>query len=358
MTETGTETATPAKFETFTYPQAWTAADFDSVEAISVHLSAAQVAALEDRFEHVKDMTLADIAATDFRHPDLDDDLAGILEELLFGRGIVVLRGLPADRYNVEDMAKICWGLGTHFGIAVSQSALGDVLGHVKDLTKPGEAEEARGYTSARELRLHTDHAQIAGLFCYRPAASGGISIVTSALAMHNQIAAERPEYLAIYYKGFPYHRHGEQAADADDITPHAVPVFSNLNGNVSVFYVREILQRAVVARGVPLTSEEIAALDYFDACARENSYRLTLGQGDAMLMNNRTILHARTKFVNGNEEDGGKRHLMRLWLDVPGKRPAVPEIQVYDNAGGRSGIDYQEGKVRAGAHYRTETAA
>ena len=83
--------------------------------------------------------------------------------------------------------------------------------------------------------------------------------------------------------------------------------------------------------------------------------FRLQLNQGDAMFMNNRTTLHARTKFVNGDGE-GSQRHLMRLWLDVPGKRRDVPEIQLYDNEGGRSGIDPQLGHVRAGAQYRTMT--
>jgi alpha-ketoglutarate-dependent taurine dioxygenase len=345
--------------ETFTYPQVWTASDFDGVEDISVHLGPAGVAALEQRLRTVKaeGLALVDIGREHFRHPDLDDLLAGVLEELMSGRGMVVLRGLPADRYGAEDMAMMYWGIGTHFGTAVSQSALGDVLGHVQNLTKPGEAEDARGYTSARELRLHTDLAQVAGLFCYRPAPSGGVSVIASALAMHNQIAAERPEFLPIYYRGFPYHRRGEQAADAAAVTPHAVPVFSTLRGNTSVFYVREILQNAAEERGVPLTAEEVAALDYFDACARDNSYRLRLGQGDVLFMNNRTTLHARTKFADGDGAEG-KRHLMRLWLDVPGKRPDVPEIQIYENQGGRGGIDRQEGRVRAGSKYRIKTGA
>jgi alpha-ketoglutarate-dependent taurine dioxygenase len=351
MTETTAETATDA-VETFTYPQAWTAKDFDSVEAISVHLSPAQVAALEDRLAAIN----ARGVALDFAHPDLDGALADVLAELMFGRGLVVLRGLPADRYDADDMAKIYWGIGTHFGIALSQSALGDVLGHVQDLTKPGEAEDARGYTTARELRLHTDLAQIAGLFCYRPAEKGGVSVIANALAMHNQIATEHPEYLPVYYKGFPYHRRGEQAPDAEEITPHAVPMFSNLGGNTSVFYVREILQNAAHAQGRQFTELEVAALDYFDICARDNSYRLRLEQGDAMFMNNRTTLHARTKFENGDDASAN-RHLMRLWLDAPGLRPDVAEIQIYDNQGGRSGIDRQEGQQRATADYRTMTA-
>ncbi len=353
MTQTTIE-----EIEAFTYPQAWTAADFENVEAISVHLSPAHVAALEERLAEVnaRGLALEDIGAEDFAHPDLDGALGEVLRELMFGLGLVVLRGLPADRYGADDMAKIYWGIGTHFGIALSQSALGDVLGHVQDLTKPGEEEDARGYTTARELRLHTDLAQIAGLFCYRPAEQGGVSVIANALAMHNQIAAEHPEFLPVYYKGFPYHRRGEQAPDADEITPHAVPMFSNLNGNTSVFYVREILQNAAHAQGRTFNDLEVAALDYFDTCARDNAYRLRLEQGDAMFMNNRTTLHARTKFENGDGA-GAKRHLMRLWLDVPGLRPDVPEIQVYENAGGRSGIDPQAGGQRATADYRRMTA-
>jgi hypothetical protein len=345
----------PIATQNFSYPQAWTASDFDSLEAISYRLSGAHIAALEHCLAQVKraGLTLADIKGEHFRHHDLDGDLAALLEELMFGRGLVVLRGLPAARYSAEDMAMMYWGIGTQFGVALSQSALGDVLGHVVDLTKPGEEEEARGYTSSRELRLHTDLAQVAGLFCYRPAASGGVSVVASALAIHNQIAAEHPEYLPILYKGFPYHRRGEGAPDGDPITPHDVPVFSSLGGNTSVFYVREVLQNAAEARGVPLSGEELAALDFFDACARENSYRFRLEQGDALFMNNRTTLHARTRFVNGEGAEA-QRHLMRLWLDVPDKRPDAKEIQIYDNEGGRSGIDPQAQGQRAGARYRT----
>jgi alpha-ketoglutarate-dependent taurine dioxygenase len=65
--------------------------------------------------------------------------------------------------------------------------------------------------------------------------------------------------------------------------------MFSTLRGNASVLYVREILQNAAEERGVPLAEEEVAALDYFDARARHNSYRLRLGQGDVLFMNNRT---------------------------------------------------------------------
>ena len=43
--------------------------------------------------------------------------------------------------------------------------------------------------------------------------------------------------------------------------------------------------------------------------------------------VHNHSLLHDRTGFVDW-EEDAEKRHLLRLWLSVPGDRP-LPEIFV-----------------------------
>ena len=350
---------TPVTDTTFAFPQAWTGADFADVADVSYRLSPAHLAALTELLARVKrdGLALADIERSHFSHPALDGDFAGILEELLFGRGIVVLRGLPVHDYSAEDMAMVHWGIGTHFGKAVSQSALGDVLGQVTDQTKPGEAEEARGYTTSRELSLHNDLAQVVGMLCYRQAESGGVSVVANGLAIHNEIAEKHPDYLKILYRGFYYHRRGEEAPGVPEITPYRVPIFSSKAGHTSVFYVRGILENAYDVPGNTLSEQEVAALDCFDALAREHSYRLRLEPGDAMFMNNRTTLHARTKFTNGDAPDQ-RRHLMRLWLDTPGKRPDVKEIQIYENEGGRSGIDGQVGRIRAAAKYHVGNAA
>ena len=135
-------------------------------------------------------------------------------------------------------------------------------------------------------------------------------------------------------------------------MTPPSVPISWTLKENTLVFYVGEVLQNGANEFGVPLTEKEVAALDYFDNCARASAFQFRLEQGDALFMNNRTTLHARTKYRNGSD-DARKRHLMRLWLDAPGMRPDVPENQLYENDNGRSGIDPQIGRVRAAAHYR-----
>jgi len=48
----------------------------------------------------------------------------------------------------------------------------------------------------------------------------------------------------------------------------------------------------------------------------------------------------------------------LRLWLDVDRKPlPAVSEIHIYENAGDRSGIDPQPGRLPAVAKYRAPDA-
>ena len=49
------------------------------------------------------------------------------------GRGFVLVRGVPVERYGEEDASLAYWGLGLHLGRAVSQNAAGDLLGHVRD---------------------------------------------------------------------------------------------------------------------------------------------------------------------------------------------------------------------------------
>ncbi len=80
----------------------------------------------------------------------------------------------------------------------------------------------------------------------------------------------------------------------------------------MSTFYVRSILENAYEEPGKALSGEEVAALDCFDALAREHCIRLRLEAGDALFVNNRTTLHARTKFIDG-DAPGQRRHLMRL---------------------------------------------
>ncbi len=330
----------------------WRGGDFTK-DDIAFDLTPRHAAALEDVLLRVNKAELADIMPAHCRHPALDADLERVFDEIQDGRGIVIVRGIPVAEHSVEDVSRMFWALGAHFGRGVSQSALGDVLGQVRDETPPGGEESARGYTSRRELSLHVDLAQIVGLMCVRQARAGGKSQYAAGLAIHNEIATSRPDLLPVLYRGFPYHRRGEEAPDAPCVTPYDIPVFSMRDGQMSVFMVREIFNAAFRELKRTFTPEEIDAIDTFRAVAQRLQFETRLEPGEATFLNNYTVMHARSEFEDWDAKEK-KRLMLRLWLDAEHKcRPVVPEIHIYENKGGRSGIDKQPGRLPAVASYR-----
>jgi hypothetical protein len=345
---------TPIHRAQIDHPMAWRGAELRK-DDIAFDLSRRHAAALEEVLARVREtgLALGQIEPEHCRHPALDADFARIFDEIQKGRGIVIVRGIPAADHSDDEIATIFWALGTHFGRGVSQSARGDLLGLVRDETPAGEPESARGYTSRRELSLHVDLAQIVGLMCVRQAKSGGFSQYASGLAIHNEILATRPDLLPTLYRGFPYHRRGEEGPEQVPITPYDIPVFSQRDGELSVFMVREIINAAFRDLGRSFTAQEIDAIDTFRATAQKLQFETRLEAGEATFLNNYTIMHARSEFEDGDEPQG-KRLMLRLWLDTErDRRPVVPEIHIYKNNGGRSGIDPQPGRAPAEAKYR-----
>jgi TfdA family taurine catabolism dioxygenase TauD len=338
------------------HPMAWRGSDIKSKDQIAFDLTARQAAALEELAAGFQDrgMALGDITPAHCHHPALDAPLEGVFQEIQEGRGIVIVRGIPVGGHSVDDVSAMFWALGAHFGRGVSQSARGDMLGLVRDETPPGQPESARGYTSRRELSLHVDLAQVVGLMCVRQARSGGESQYASGLAVFNEIQATRPDLMPILRRGFPYHRRGEEAPTAEPITPYDIPVFSEREGRISIFMVREIINAAYRDLKRAFTPEEIDAIDTYRLTAERLQFETRLEAGEASFLNNYAIMHARSEFEDWDAPEQ-KRLMLRLWLDAErNTRPVVPEIHIYKNVGGRSGIDPQEGRLPAVAAFRT----
>jgi len=74
----------------------------------------------------------------------------------------------------------------------------------------------------------------------------------------------------------------------------------------------------------------ELAVLDHFEAVTKRPELMLefTLQPGEMYFINNYTIRHARTAFDDCDAEEERRRHLLRLWLDVPQMRPVHPHIK------------------------------
>ena len=183
----------------------------------------------------------------------------------------MLLRRLPIEDYS-KDLALIFWGIGTHLGRGLSQSVLGDRLGHVKDFSR--EDPGARAYRNKQELSPHTDSCDLVGLLCLRNAQEGGgVSRLTSAISVHNTLLAEHPDVLAALYRGYVRHRRGEEQPGELPYTPYRIPVYSNIEGKVSVRYVRSYIEAGETAAGRPMGPAERAIVDTYEAVTnRRNS--------------------------------------------------------------------------------------
>ncbi len=285
---------------------------------------------------------VATIRAADFPLPTLGPRLARIRHDVLHGRGFVLLRGLPVQRWSRRESASAFFGLGTHFGHAVSQNAKGHVLGHVQDLGLHADDPNVRIYQTHERQTFHTDSADIVGLLCLHTAKAGGDSALVSSNTLWNELRERAPELAALLLEPIATDRRGE--VPAGEKPYFTIPVFNWFDGQMSAIYQRQYIASAQRFADAPrLTPAHVAALDLFDQLANDSTlhFLMTLEPGDMQLVHNHTLLHDRTAFTDW-PEPARKRHLLRLWLAPPDARPLPPVFaQRYGSVqpGARGGV-------------------
>lgn len=313
-------------------PGAWKAADFPTKDRFRVALDLPERRAVDAAIERIikQGLTESTIGAHHLGSPALQALAGRLRNEVLEGRGFVLLQGFPVDRASEAALGTFFLGFGRLLGRPVVQSPLGDRLGHVVDNSKPGELE--RGYKSSVELTPHTDSDDVVAMLCLRRAKSGGRSRLVSAYSLYNALQERHPEYLAPLYRGFAHHWFGEEAPGEPPITPYRIPVLSWTRGVLSVCHLRERADMAAEADPVhAYTPLERAALDEFDRLAQDPALAVEfeLEPGEAYFLNNYMLLHARTAFED-HALPARRRHLLRLWLKLEGARPVHEAVLRY----------------------------
>ncbi len=313
------------------HPSAWKGCDFGDPDAVAFDLEDRHLDAFRSVIERSRASGngLQELTANETAMPAIEQDLLALRHELVEGRGLLLVRGWPVDEMSEEELGLVYWAFGTYFGRGVSQSPMGDRLGYVIDVSKPGMRE--RGYRSAQELALHTDSDDIVGLLCIREAKSGGESRLVSSVAVYNEIASSRPDLLAPLFEGYRYHWFGEQPPGQGTVTDYNVPVFGFEEGKLSCVYLREFIRMATEETGVPLDGRQGEALDVFGAIIEREDmqFRFHLRPGWASFINNYTVLHSRTAFEDWSET-ARRRLLLRLWLRADPARPIVMNQRRY----------------------------
>jgi hypothetical protein len=318
---------TPPYKAPITGPAVWKGSDFSSPSDYWYYLSSDTIAELDRALRRIRESgkPLFTLTILDFPLPSFENDAEALREELRFGSGFVVMRGLPIDRYTEREASMIYWGLGAHLGRAIPQTVKGDLLYSVRDegydLKRDYDSAPVRTSKTTSGLNYHTDSPpMLAGytpdivcLLALQTAKSGGESSILSANTAHNIVLDERPDYLDRLYA--PYHMDRRAELPPGEAPTLPVPVFA-YDGHLAVRYLRLYITKGHEVAGAPLTSADTDPLDYLDDVMRRPQLPVNfqMERGDMQFVNNVFILHSRTEYEDHPQPER-KRHYIRLWL-------------------------------------------
>lgn len=309
-------------------PAAWIGADMAAhTERWIVRLTPAEIAEIEGAARSYLAATkdIGAISKEKFALPRFGRRLADLRETLIHGIGFQLLRGLPVANYTQEFAATVFCGIGSHLGSARSQNAMGHILGHVRDIGADASNPNTRIYQTAQRQTFHTDSSDVVGLLCIREAMEGGRSLLVSTVTLYNEMQRRRPDLAALMFEPVATDRRGEVP---EGQKPYfEIPVLNWHAGFLTGIYQRQYVDSAQRFPDAPrLSKAQVEALDLFDELANDPRLHLSmqLEPGDMQFVYNHSLLHDRTAFRDWPEAHK-KRHLLRLWLAIPGDRP-LPE--------------------------------
>lgn len=243
------------------------------------------------------------------------------LDDLVSGRGFVVVDRIPLGRFDADEARTLYWLLGQLLGDPFEQDVAGTLLFDVRD-TGQSVTDGARFSRTSAASSFHTDGAfhprtpDMVALLCLQVARSGGESQLINAYALHNELLAHHPEALATLYRPFLFDRRGEFAAGEKPVTE--TPLFGWDGRELRLRYLHYYIRVGHERAGRPLDAEQLRALELVEALLERDDLMATfrLEPGQMLFANNWWILHNRTAFEDFDEVER-RRHYVRLWLGL-----------------------------------------
>jgi len=298
---------------------AWYGTDLRKNGSYIELFSNAEIAEIEEAINFARNSgkKIKDLKKDDFPLPSLSKRFELWKREISDGRGFQVLRGIPVEKWSVKDAELFFWAFGLHLGRPGAQNQEGDLLGHVKDMGSSEGDALPRLYKTAANIDYHCDGADVVGLLCLKKAKSGGQSRIVSSVSVFNELVKTRPELAERLFEPVLLDIRNEKVSNSSRYIS-VIPCQYN-NNILRTFYhadyFRSVTRHDDVA---PFAVLEQELFDVYEEIAADPELYLDmdLEPGDIQLLSNHTNLHARTDYVD-HEDDAEKRHLLRLWLSL-----------------------------------------
>ena len=306
-------------------PETWIGRDIAKNSSWAFEFNAQHLKEIENAVTDTRKANLAiqNITRETFRLPVLGCSFIEIQREILQGRGFVILRKLPVDEWELENIVRAYWGIGCWFGDPVPQNRIGHLIGHIID-HRISNGSTQRIYKTNRAQPFHSDSCDIAGLLCLRSAKLGGASAIASAAAVHNYILETNPDELRTLYDVFYCDRYGEVPYRKKPF--YQIRIFNRMGQYLTCCGMDPDIWSAQRLKEVPrLTQQQKSALKSFQKACFKFSFPYILKAGEIQLVHNHTVLHARGHFDDYPEPEK-QRYLLRLWLSTSNGR-VLPEL-------------------------------
>lgn len=300
-------------------PAAWRGAELEKQDDWRFALGEAEREEIGAAIEHAGALgkPTGELAREDFPLPGLAARFDAWREELLHGRGFLLISGLPVERFSQAEIERFFWCFGLHLGQPGGQNPKGDLLGHVRDTGAREDDAFVRLYQTTADIAYHCDAADVVGLLCLQQAKRGGESRIVSSVSVFDALLEERPELAQRLFEPLQLDIRDAKADAPVRFFPVHPCRYSD--GQLRTFYHSDYFRSVQRHPDAPRHSDlERELLDTYEQIAlRPGMYLdMELQPGDIQLVSNHSVLHARTGYQEWPQPER-KRHLLRLWLSL-----------------------------------------
>jgi hypothetical protein len=210
--------------------------------------------------------------------------------------------------------------LSARLGTLLPQNTSGDLVHLVQ--TRDGGAERADGSRGSGELLFHTDQAaappgyrpRVFALLCLDRAARGGHTQLVSGHALLRELldAGPDPGLAAALRQAVPFARDPDGVSDQPPVVAPTVEPADD--GRAALRFNRYFVEVGARTTATEVPPEVTEALDAADHLLERGHlvHQLLLEPGQALFVDNLTVLHNRTAYQDG---DGHRRCLARTWV-------------------------------------------